>query len=203
MAENMKQQHPHRQSCCPDGACASSFSPTRRELFSLAGIAVGSAAFGALPVMAGPFTNEPDPAGPIPLDKKLDPAWVHSLFQRGQPTIYSGWDQLKHIGMPIGGIAAGTVYIGGDGKLWCWDIFNDPHEGCVPKVIESAKASAMTNGSVQITVQARDGANYIDPVDDQASPWTRPGAARRRPPGTPRESRSPSGRRPSSGRWGW
>ena len=56
-------------------------------------------------------------------DKKLDPAVVKSLGDRGKPEVYSG-KKLKWIGMPIGGICAGQLYLGGDGKLWHWDIFN-------------------------------------------------------------------------------
>ena len=33
--------------------------------------------------------------------------------------------------MTVGGIACGTVYFGGDGRLFIRDIFNQHHEGVV------------------------------------------------------------------------
>ena len=68
-------------------------------------------------------TSAPSLEQLVPADKKLDPAWLKSLAERGEPQIYRG-DELKYIGMPVGGLVAGPLYLGGDGKLWQWDIFN-------------------------------------------------------------------------------
>ena len=93
----------------------------RRNFLRLAG--AGSLVFYAgMPLTAGPFIAS-DFDGLVPVDKKLSPAWVKSLFERGTPQVYKG-DELKYIGMPVGGLYAGQVYLGGDGKLWFWDIFN-------------------------------------------------------------------------------
>ncbi len=72
--------------------------------------------------MAGPFTRA-DFQKLVPEDKKLQPEWLASLTARGQRAVYRG-SELEKIGMPIGGLCAGQVYFGGDGRLWHWDIFN-------------------------------------------------------------------------------
>ncbi len=75
-----------------------------------------------MPVMAGPF-EAAEQERLIPADKKLHPQWVQSLTVRGAREVYRG-KELEKIGMPIGGLCAGQLYLGGDGKLWHWDVFN-------------------------------------------------------------------------------
>ena len=96
----------------------------RRSFLKTSAFVAAGLTLGRLPVMAGPFTRE-DFDKLVPADKKLSPEWVKSLFARAEPTVYRGKD-LDKIGMPIGGVCAGQLYLGGDGKLWHWDIFNQP-----------------------------------------------------------------------------
>ena len=96
---------------------------TRRNLLRLGTFAVTGSLFTRFqPAMAGPFTGA-DFEKLVPADKKLSAAWIRSLFERGEPEWFSGAD-LSHIGMPVGGICCGQVYLSGDGRLWHWDIFN-------------------------------------------------------------------------------
>jgi hypothetical protein len=101
---------------------AGKMPPSRRSFLKTSSLTAAGLAFLRWPVMAGPFTRE-DFDRLVPADKKLRPEWVKSLFARGDRTVYRGGD-LEPIGMPIGGICAGQLYLGGDGKLWHWDIFN-------------------------------------------------------------------------------
>lgn len=80
------------------------------------------------------------------------------LLDRGTPETFSE-GELKYVGMPIGGCFAGTVYIGGDGKLWNWDILNQFHEGTVARKPVTFSTE---------TMRERDGANYVDPPEQQS-----------------------------------
>jgi non-lysosomal glucosylceramidase len=96
----------------------------RRDFLKLVGASATTVlAFRPGPyAMAGPFPRA-DFEKLVPADKKLSPEWLKSLTARGEREVYRGAD-LTRIGMPIGGICAGQLYLGGDGKLWHWDIFN-------------------------------------------------------------------------------
>jgi len=96
----------------------------RRDFLKLVGLGSLAALCPTLPLFAGPFT-EHDFDQLIPADKKLRAAWLQALTERGRPTVYRG-AELATIGMPIGGIGTGQMYLGGDGRLWHWDIFNVP-----------------------------------------------------------------------------
>jgi uncharacterized protein (DUF608 family) len=66
---------------------------------------------------------EEAPKSFVPADKGLSPEYVQRLFQRGERAVYTG-EELETIGMPVGGIATGQLYLRGDGTLGVWQIFN-------------------------------------------------------------------------------
>jgi len=138
-------------SVCGKACACHSHLINRRDFLTLTGAATLAMTLGSLPVMAGPF-EDADFAALVPPDKKLRPEWVRSLFAPGSPTVYTKKrDELRFIGMPVGGICCGTVYLGGDGRLWVWDIFNEVHEGFLPG----------QSG-------ARNGANYVSPPTEHS-----------------------------------
>ncbi|UCG46393.1 MAG: hypothetical protein JSU94_12895 [Phycisphaerales bacterium] len=63
------------------------------------------------------------PGHVIPTDKKLSGDYIRGLYDRGRRAVYRAKD-LETIGMPVGGIAAGQLYLRGDGTLGRWWIFN-------------------------------------------------------------------------------
>ena len=111
-------------SCCgPGGHCT---GIDRRQFIKIAGLGFVSVPVigSGLSAMARPFTS----SGPgvrhfVPADKRLLPEWVASLTAKGTRQVYRG-KELNLIGMPVGGIAAGQLYLCSDGSLGCWKIFN-------------------------------------------------------------------------------
>lgn len=58
--------------------------------------------------------------------KNLPAEWLQSYQDKGTQKIYRG-EELKTIGMPCGGIAAGQLYVRGDGTLAGWWIANNAY----------------------------------------------------------------------------
>lgn len=100
--------------CCRGGL-------SRRRFLGLTAAGAGTA-FLASRTEAAYALGTHDLVG-VPADKSLDPAWLRSLTARGEPTVFSG-EQAKYLGMPVGGGCSGQLYLGADGRLWHWDVYN-------------------------------------------------------------------------------
>jgi non-lysosomal glucosylceramidase len=125
----------------------------RREAVTL--MALGAASIG-LPSFAWARATGQGAAVPfmIPADKKLAPDWVRSLIERGTPAVWKG-DDLGFIGMPVGGIGCGQLYLSGDGRLWLWDIFKSNY---TRESVKGLKLELMTmNGHYTKPVDSRTG----------------------------------------------
>ena len=99
-------------------------APLDRRQF-LQAAAAGTTAlpvFPALPLLPPPAQ---DPAIKIshhvPADKRLDPARLQALQARGERKVYRG-AELAQLAMPIGGIAAGQLYLTGEGRFAEWNL---------------------------------------------------------------------------------
>lgn len=108
-------------SACSEPGCCDGLD--RRQFVKLGAASVAALGLSSTLSVAGPFGPEDTRDHFIPIDKKLRPDWLKLLYARGARMWYAG-DDLKTIGMPIGGICAGQVYLTGDGRLVYWSIYN-------------------------------------------------------------------------------
>jgi uncharacterized protein (DUF608 family) len=111
--------------CCPGGACG---GIDRRDFLALSGIGlIDAVGFKARQDAAAAGTA---PDHYVPADKHLTPERVRALFARGERKVFRG-NELRTIGMPCGGVAAGQLYVRGDGTLAYWWIANNAHNSAV------------------------------------------------------------------------
>ncbi|MES2454884.1 MAG: GH116 family glycosyl hydrolase [Bacteroidota bacterium] len=138
-------------------------SSDRRDFIQKAGLlAIGVVSL-PFPVWAKSIFAAEYPIHNIPENKRLDTQWVKSLYKRGEQTAYyKSKNEFKYLGMPVGGLHAGTVYVGGDGRLWLWQIYNETFEGDQEGI--EPKTVSWNDGTSLRKLRARDGAAYIEPA---------------------------------------
>jgi Predicted bile acid beta-glucosidase len=138
----------------------------RRYFLQSSGLLTAGFLTSQLPLTAGPFRISDFFSSHFPSDKRLDPHWVESLYERGKPTTYlKSKNELRYIGMPVGGICCGSLYLGGDGRLWLWDIFNQNPLGAVHKVLPIS-----LEGFNVKEINNVFGTLYLEPATEEISP---------------------------------
>lgn len=102
----------------------------RRQFLKQAAAVVGAAApvgsFGA--TLASPVFAEQQTKSKVHAGSAHD---THTPVEISYPRVFRG-RQLKMIAFPLGGVAAGSLSLGGRGQLRDWEIFNRPNKGFSP-----------------------------------------------------------------------
>jgi len=102
----------------------------RRSFFKKASLVGLGVLVSKFPVWSNTVFAWDKPVHNIPEEKSLSEQWFDSLYEKGKKITYrKSKNELRYIGMPVGGLHSGTVYIGGDGRLWLWQIFNTDYDG--------------------------------------------------------------------------
>src|SRR5450432_2265341 len=80
---------------------------------------------GAAAQKPGADVQQPDERAPRTQSSAARPAEI------AFPRVFTG-PHLKMIAFPLGGVAAGSISLGGRGQLRDWEIFNKPDKGTSP-----------------------------------------------------------------------
>jgi uncharacterized protein (DUF608 family) len=97
----------------------------RRDFLKQAAGALGAATHSAIAAPAAwPATGEQPENGTVQTSQNQPAEFAF-------PRKFTG-RQLKMISFPLGGVAAGSLGLGGRGQLRDWEIFNRPHKGSQP-----------------------------------------------------------------------
>ncbi len=148
--------------------------PSRRDFLKLGALTAGAATFCGFPVLGAEDIGERYRTL-VPENKALPSDWLASLVQRGHARDAGlrcdKKEALPHIGMTVGGIGCGSVYLSGDGRLYVWDIFNQDHEG----ILSAGGGVPVPAGMANIDgapkhVRERDGSSYIRPPTIETHP---------------------------------
>jgi uncharacterized protein (DUF608 family) len=73
-------------------------------------------------------------------------------YPRTPPRIYKG-DHLEAVGMPVGGIGTGSIWLDGQGRLGVWQIFNNLSEPRVPGSFFAVRARTGSGAAVTRVLQ--------------------------------------------------
>ena len=112
----------------------------------------------ALSFFLSPAQTITDSSHHVPLDKHLSKDWERMLYDSSRKS-YSG-DELLTIGMPCGGLAAGQLYVRGDGSLANWWIANDAYN--TGYGIDSLIRFKTAMGPWKVCYQTFRPASYVD-----------------------------------------
>ena len=125
-------------------------------------------ALDALPVMAGPFEAS-DFAKPDSPRQEAAPG-MGAVADRAGDARRSTPKAAANCATSAcrsAASAAGTLYLGGDGKLWLWDIFNANQNGILPRNVQ------WDGFGGEQTVDPQNGANYVAPAPISVRRWSR------------------------------
>ena len=140
--------------CC-GGRCgdAQPLELNRRDF--LEKMAVGAAAL----TVAGQMTWADEVDALVP---PVTPHEVAARYPRTPPRVYRG-KNLEAVGMPLGGIGTGSIWLNGQGELGIWQIFNNLSEPRVPDSFFAVAAKTAAGTMVARVLQTR-GEGGLRPV---------------------------------------